>query len=47
MSPTKLEVKSQLDKLEYRGFIKMNTSPWGALMLLTGKKDGDKRLCMI
>ena len=47
MAPTKLvELKSQIEKLLGKQFIRPSTSPWGALVLLVKKKDGSLRLCV-
>lgn len=35
-----------MHELETRCFIKLNISPWGVLVLLTGKKDRGKRFCI-
>ena len=40
------ELKVQLQELLDRGFIRPNTSPWGALVLFTKKKDKTLRLCI-
>lgn len=45
MGPVDLEkVKEQLDESESLGFIKSTTSPSGVPLLLTGKKNGSKKL---
>ena len=41
-----IELKSQLDKLLAQGFIRPSVSPWGAPVLLVGKKDGGMRMCV-
>ena len=47
MAPTELkELKSQLDELLEKGFIRPSVSPWGAPVLLAKKKDGSRRLCI-
>lgn len=38
------ELKSQLEELEIKGFIRLSTSLWGLSVFLIGKKDGGKRL---
>ena len=41
MAPTELkELREQLQELLDKGFIRPNTSPWGALVLFLKKKDG-------
>ena len=46
-APTKLvELKKQIEELLRKQFIRPNTSPWGAPVLLVKKKDGSSRLCM-
>ena len=45
MSPAELqELKVQLEELLDKGFIRPSTSPWGASMLFTKKKDKTLRL---
>ena len=47
MAPTELkELKSQLNELLERCFIRPSISPWGAPVLLAKKKDGTRRLCI-
>ncbi|GAU43989.1 hypothetical protein TSUD_91680 [Trifolium subterraneum] len=47
MSPLELrELKSQLEKLLQKHFIRPSVSPWGAPVLLVKKKDGTMRLCI-
>ena len=47
MAQAKLvELKSQIEELLGKQFIRPNTSPWGALVLLVKKKDGSSRLCV-
>ena len=47
MSPAELkELKTQLQELVDRGFIRPSISPWGAPMLFVKKKDGTWRLCI-
>ena len=40
------ELKKQLEDLLGKGFIRPNTSPWGAPVLFVKKKDGSFRLCI-
>ncbi|GAU47719.1 hypothetical protein TSUD_285060 [Trifolium subterraneum] len=47
MSPLELrELKSQLEELLQKHFIRPSVSHWGALVLLVKKKDGTMRLCI-
>src|ERR1044072_8686874 len=47
MAPAELvELKSQLEDLTKKGFIRPSVSPWGAPVLLVKKKDGRSRLCV-
>jgi len=47
MAPAELvELKSQIDELLGKQFIRPSTSPWGAPMLLVKKKDESSRLCV-
>jgi hypothetical protein len=47
MSESELqELKSQLDTLISKGFIKPSTSPYGAPILFVKKKDGSMRMCV-
>ena len=47
MAPAKLvELKKQIKDLLGKQFIRPNTSPWGALVLLVKKKDGSSRPCV-
>ena len=47
MAPVEIkELKIQLQELLDKGFIRPNTSPWGALVLFVKKKDGSMRLCI-
>lgn len=39
------ELKTQLEDLLEKKFVRPNVSPWGALVLLVKKKDGSIRLC--
>jgi hypothetical protein len=46
-SPLELkELKSQLEELIQKHFIRPSVSPWGAPVLLVKKKDGSMRLCV-
>ena len=40
------ELKVQIHELLDKGFIRLSTSPWGALVLFTKKKDKTLRLCI-
>ncbi|WJX94652.1 hypothetical protein P8452_76049 [Trifolium repens] len=47
MAPAELvELKSQIEDLLEKGFIRPSVSPWGAPVLLVKKKDGKTRLCV-
>ena len=47
MAPAELnDLNEQLKELLGQGFIRPNTSPWGAPMLFVKKKDGSLRLCI-
>ena len=47
MAPTELnELKTQLQELLDKGFIRPSNSPWGASILFVKKKDGTHRLCI-
>ena len=47
MAPTELkELKTQLQELLDRGFIRPSVSLWGALILFIKKKDGTLRMCI-
>ena len=47
MAPTKLkELKTQLQELLDKGFIRPSVSPWGAPVLFVKKKDGTLRMCI-
>ena len=47
MAPIKLqELKIQLQRLLYKGFIRPRTSPWGAPVLFAKKKDKTLLLCI-
>ncbi|KAL4362887.1 hypothetical protein GQ457_04G023120 [Hibiscus cannabinus] len=40
------ELKKQLEEFQDKGFIRPNTSPWGAPILFVKNKDGTIRLCI-
>ncbi|MCO5577039.1 hypothetical protein L7F22_030861 [Adiantum nelumboides] len=44
--PEAIELKEQLKQLIEQGFIRPNTSPWGAPVLFQKKEDGSLRLCI-
>ena len=47
MTPSELqELKVQFQELLDRGFIRLNTSPWGASVLFSKKNDKTLRLCI-
>ena len=47
MAPTELkELKTQLQDLVDKGFIRPSVSPWGAPVLFVKKNDGTMRLCI-
>ena len=47
MAPTELrELKTQLQELLEKGYIRSSISPWGASVLFVKKKDGTLRLCI-
>ena len=47
MAPTELkELKSQLQELLDKGFIRPNVSPWGAPVLFVKKKNGTLQMCI-
>ena len=47
MAPVELkELKTQLEDLLEKGFIRLSISPWGAPVLFVKKKDGSMRLCI-
>ena len=47
MAPNELrELKVQIQELLDKGFIIMNTSPWGAPVLFAKKKDKTLQLCI-
>ncbi|GJX81688.1 putative reverse transcriptase domain-containing protein [Tanacetum coccineum] len=47
LAPAKMqELSTQLQELSDRGFIRPNSSPWGAPVLFVKKKDGSFRMCI-
>ncbi|GJY29756.1 hypothetical protein Tco_0405523 [Tanacetum coccineum] len=40
------ELSNQLKEISYKGFIRPNSSPWGAPALFVEKKDGSFRMCI-
>jgi len=47
MAPIEMtELKTELEDLLGKGFIRPSTSPWGASVLFVKKKDGSFRLCI-
>jgi hypothetical protein len=47
MAPTELaELKLQIAELQQKGYIRPNSSPWGAPVLFVTKKDGSMRMCI-
>ena len=40
------ELKKQLTELQEAGYIRLSSSPWGALVLFVQKKDGSQRMCV-
>ena len=47
MAPTELkELKTQLQELLDKGFVRPSVSPWGAPVLFVKKKDGTLRMCI-
>jgi len=47
MAPAEMkELKTQLQELLDKGFIRPSVSPWGAPVLFVKKKDGSMRLCV-
>jgi hypothetical protein len=41
-----VELKKQIAELQAKGFIRPNSSPWGAPMLLVEKKDETQQMCV-
>ena len=47
MIPTELkELKTKLQELLDKGFVRPSVSPWGAPVLFVKKKDGTLRMCI-
>nr|GFB13863.1 putative reverse transcriptase domain-containing protein [Tanacetum cinerariifolium] len=47
LAPSEMkELSDQLKELADKGFIRPNSSPWGALVLFVKKKDGSFRMCI-
>ncbi|GJU64233.1 putative reverse transcriptase domain-containing protein [Tanacetum coccineum] len=47
LAPSKMkELSEQLQELSDKGFIRPNSSPWGAPVLFVKKKDGSFRMCI-
>ena len=47
MAPLELkELKVLMEELVNKGFVRLRTSPWGALVMFVKKKDGSLRLCI-
>ena len=47
MAPSELkELKSQLQKLLDKSYIRLSHSPWGATLLFVQKNDGSIRMCI-
>ncbi|GJY21761.1 putative reverse transcriptase domain-containing protein [Tanacetum coccineum] len=47
LAPTEMEeLLTQLKELQDKGFIRLSSSPWGALVLFVKKKDGSFRMCI-
>ena len=40
------ELKTQLQELLDKGFVRPSVSPWGASVLFVKKKDGTLRMCI-
>jgi hypothetical protein len=40
------ELKAHIKELMGKGFIPTSSSPWGALVIFVGKKDGTQRMCV-
>ena len=40
------ELKKQLRELLDKGYVQPSFSPWAALVLFVGKKDGTQRMCI-
>ncbi|GKC47505.1 putative reverse transcriptase domain-containing protein, partial [Tanacetum coccineum] len=47
LAPSEMqEFSAQLQELTDKGFIRLSSSPWGALVLFVKKKDGSFRMCI-
>ncbi|GJV36306.1 putative reverse transcriptase domain-containing protein [Tanacetum coccineum] len=47
LAPSEMEeLSTQLQELSDKGFIRLSSSPWGALILFVKKKDGSFRMCI-
>ncbi|GKD45256.1 hypothetical protein Tco_1269901, partial [Tanacetum coccineum] len=47
LAPSEMkELAEQLQELSDKGFIRPNSSPWGALVFFVKKKDGSFRMCI-
>ncbi|GKE79746.1 hypothetical protein Tco_1549746, partial [Tanacetum coccineum] len=47
LAPSEMkELPEQLKKLSDKGFMRPNSSPWGAPVLFVKKKDGSFRMCI-
>ncbi|GJZ00364.1 putative reverse transcriptase domain-containing protein [Tanacetum coccineum] len=47
LAPSEMkELAEQLQELSDKGFIRLSSSPWGALVLFVKKKDGSFRMCI-
>ncbi|GKA11021.1 putative reverse transcriptase domain-containing protein, partial [Tanacetum coccineum] len=47
LAPSELqELSTQLQELSDKGFIRLSSSPWGALVLFVKKKEGSIRMCI-
>nr|GEU43199.1 transposon Ty3-G Gag-Pol polyprotein [Tanacetum cinerariifolium] len=47
LAPSEMkELSEQLQELSDKGFIRLSSSPWGALVLFVKKKDGSFRMCI-
>jgi hypothetical protein len=40
------ELKGQIQELQGKGYIRPNSSPWGAPVTFVPKKDGTQRMCV-
>nr|GEX57445.1 putative reverse transcriptase domain-containing protein [Tanacetum cinerariifolium] len=47
LAPSEMkELSDELQELSNKGFIRLSSSPWGALVLFVKKKDGSFRMCI-